>query len=65
MFIKILQSQKTIFVSVFFLKVFGELLGINEWFDKKIIIRYMYDVSLIDIVYITVRFNLIITACRS
>lgn len=64
MFIKILQSQKTIFVSVFF-KVFGELLGINEWFDKKIIIRYMYDVSLIDIVYITVRFNLIITACRS
>lgn len=65
MFIKILQSQKTIFVSVFFFKVFGELLGINEWFDKKIIIRYMYDVSLIDIVYITVRFNLIITACRS
>lgn len=64
MFIKILQSQKTIFVRVFFKKVFGELLGINEWFDEKII-RYMNDVCLIDIVLITVRFNLIITACRS
>lgn len=37
MFIKILQSQNTIFVRVFLKKVFGELLGINEWFDKKLL----------------------------